>query len=99
MPPVRRYLRITKYSVLECRIYLDNPADVQRWLLNTRDPVLPRVIEAVRPHVLPKLREENSRAKTGKGGKRKGYKDVVAEGICSSSLSSIRSSSADPLFW
>ncbi|KAL8792275.1 MAG: hypothetical protein Q9195_005154 [Heterodermia aff. obscurata] len=81
MPPVRRYLRITKYSVLECRIYLDNPADVQRWLLNARDPVLPRVIEAVRPYVLPKLREENMRAKSGKGGKRKGMKDVVAEGI------------------
>ncbi len=25
MAPIRRYLRITKYSVLECRIYLDNP--------------------------------------------------------------------------
>ena len=81
MPPVRRYLRITKYSVLECRVYLDNPADVQRWLLNTRDPVLPRVIQAVRPYVLPKLREENARAKAGKGGKRKGWKDVVAEGV------------------
>ena len=97
MPPVRRYLRITKYSVLECRIYLDNPADVQRWLLNTRDPVLPRVIEAVRPYVLPKLREENARAKSGKGGKRKGWKDVVAEGIRSSALPSIGHSSADPV--
>ena len=25
MAPIRRYLRITKYSVLEVRIYLDNP--------------------------------------------------------------------------
>lgn len=79
MPPLRRYLRITKYSVLECRIYLDNPADTQRWLLNSRDPVLPRVIEAVRPLVLPKLREENARTKSGKGGKKKGWKDVVVE--------------------
>ncbi|KAL8914292.1 MAG: hypothetical protein Q9172_007114 [Xanthocarpia lactea] len=81
MPPIRRYLRITQYSVLECRIYLDNPADAQRWLLNERSPVLPRVIEAVRPLVLPKLREENAKAKSGKGGKRKGWKDVVVEGM------------------
>ncbi|KAL8966055.1 MAG: hypothetical protein Q9183_003540 [Haloplaca sp. 2 TL-2023] len=79
MPPIRRYLRITKYSVLECRIYLDNPADAQRWLLNERSPVLPRVIQAVRPLVLPKLREENAKARSGKGGKRKGWKDVVVE--------------------
>ncbi|KAL1898556.1 hypothetical protein Sste5346_003460 [Sporothrix stenoceras] len=46
MAPVRRYLRISKYSVLECRIYVDNPALVQSWLLHPRDPVLPRVIES-----------------------------------------------------
>lgn len=80
MPPIRRYLRITKYSVLECRIYLDNPGDAHRWLLNTAAPVLPRVINAVRPLVLPKLREENARAKSNKGGKKKGWKDVVVEG-------------------
>jgi len=79
MAPIRRYLRITKYSVLECRVYLDNPADAQRWLLNPRDPVLPRVIESVRALVLPKLREENGRGK-GKGKKNKGVKDVVVEG-------------------
>ncbi|KAI9708965.1 MAG: hypothetical protein M1820_003659 [Bogoriella megaspora] len=77
MAPIRRYLRITKYSVLEVRIYLDNPALAQTWLLSSRDPVLPRVIESVRPWVLPKLREENERVK-GKGkGKKKGVKDVV----------------------
>ncbi len=79
MAPIRRYLRISKYSVLECRIYLDNPADAQRWLLNSRDPVLPRVVESVRPLVLPKLREEKERSK-GKGKKNKGVKDVVIEG-------------------
>ena len=78
MAPIRRYLRISPYSVLEVRIYLDNPADAYRWLLRSRDPVLPRVIEAVRPYVLPKLREENERAR--KGGKRKGFKDVVQGG-------------------
>ncbi|KAL3418117.1 hypothetical protein PVAG01_09832 [Phlyctema vagabunda] len=78
MAPLRRYLRITKYSVLECRIYLDNPALAESWLLNPRNPILPRVIESVRPLVLPKLREENERARN-KGSKKKGVKDVVAE--------------------
>jgi hypothetical protein len=79
MAPIRRYLRITKYSVLECRIYLDNPALAESWLLNYRNPILPRVIESVRPLVLPKLREEKERSK--KGGKKKGVKDVVVEGL------------------
>ncbi|TPX17351.1 uncharacterized protein E0L32_012180 [Thyridium curvatum] len=78
MAPLRRYLRITKYSVLECRIYLDNPALAQSWLLNPRDPVLPKVIESVRPLVLPKLREEKERAKK-KGTKKKSIKDVVVQ--------------------
>ncbi|KAJ5266674.1 hypothetical protein N7478_009482 [Penicillium angulare] len=76
MAPIRRYLRITKYSVLECRIYLDNPSD-SRWLLNAQDPVLPRVFEVIRPLVLPKLREENERRWFRKKGK--ATKDVIAE--------------------
>ncbi len=79
MAPIRRYLRITKYSVLECRIYLENPLLAETWLLNPRNPILPRVIESVRPLVLPKLREENERSR--KKGKKKGVKDVVVEGI------------------
>ena len=79
MAPIRRYLRISKYSVLECRIFLENPADGPRWLLNSQDPALPRVFEAIRPLVLPKLREENERAK-GKGKKKKSVKDVVTRG-------------------
>ena len=78
MPPVRRYLRISKYSVLECRIYLDNPSDT-RWLLNTRDPVLPRIFAAIRPLVVPKLREENERLFAKKKGNP--VKDVIAEGM------------------
>lgn len=31
MAPIRRYLRISKYSVLECRIFLSDPAD-EAWL-------------------------------------------------------------------
>ncbi|KAJ5661225.1 uncharacterized protein N7484_000597 [Penicillium longicatenatum] len=76
MAPIRRYLRISKYSVLECRIYLDNPSD-SRWLLNPQYPVLPRVFDAIRPLVLPKLREENERRFLRK--KSKVTKDVIAE--------------------
>ncbi len=82
MAPIRRYLRISKYSVLECRIYLDNPGLAQSWLLNPRDPVLPRVIESIRPLVLPKLHEEKERAKK-KNAKKRGIKDVVVEGASS----------------
>ncbi|KAI0868978.1 hypothetical protein GGS24DRAFT_182777 [Hypoxylon argillaceum] len=78
MAPVRRYLRITKYSVIECRIYLDNPGLAHTWLLNARNPVLPRVIESVRPYVLPKLREERERSRK-RSKKKKGIKDVVVE--------------------
>ncbi|RMD43897.1 hypothetical protein DV735_g1248, partial [Chaetothyriales sp. CBS 134920] len=77
MAPIRRYLRITRHSVLECRIFLENPADGPRWLLNANDPALPRVIEAVKPYVLPKLREENERLKGKK--KKKTVKDVVKQ--------------------
>ena len=80
MAPIRRYLRITKYSVLEVRIYLDQPSQQSSWLLREKDPALPRVIEVVRPLVLPKLREENERAKGKKGGKGRGVKDVVSGG-------------------
>ncbi|KAK1985003.1 hypothetical protein LZ30DRAFT_747516 [Colletotrichum cereale] len=80
MAPLRRYLRITKYSVLECRIYLDNPALAQSWLLNPRNPILPKVIESVRPLVLPKLREERERERTKKkSSKKKSIKDVVVQ--------------------
>jgi len=80
MSPIRRYLRITKYSVLEVRIYLDKPSDAP-WLLSSRDPVLLRVIEEVRPKVLPKLREENENAKKKSGKKNRGIKDVVSQGV------------------
>lgn len=79
MSPIRRYLRITKYSVLEVRIYLDKPSDAP-WLLSSRDNVLPRIIEEVRPKVLPKLREENENAKKKSSKKNKGIKDVVGQG-------------------
>lgn len=80
MAPIRRYLRITRYSVLEVRIYLDNPALAETWLLKPSNPSLPRVIEAVRPFVLPKLREENEKGKKKGGKKNRGVKDVVRHG-------------------
>ncbi|KAK7519560.1 uncharacterized protein IWZ02DRAFT_296785 [Phyllosticta citriasiana] len=76
MAPIRRYLRITGHSALEVRIYLDNPAYGDPWLLRQSDPALPRIIEAVRPLVLPKLWEEKERIK-GRGKGKKGVKDVV----------------------
>ncbi|KAL6889360.1 hypothetical protein HDV57DRAFT_514262 [Trichoderma longibrachiatum] len=80
MAPIRRYLRITKYSVLECRIYLDSPALAQSWLLNPRDPILPKVIEAIRPLVIPKLREEKERERgKKKSAKKKTIKDVIVK--------------------
>lgn len=78
MAPIRRYLRITKYSVLEVRIYPEKPSDTP-WLLSTRDPVLSRVIDEVRPKVLPKLREENENAKKKGGKKKKGIRDVASQ--------------------
>lgn len=80
MAPIRRYLRITKYSVVECRIYPEYPHTSESWLLGPNDPALPRIIEAIRPLVLPKLREENERASKGKGRNKKNIKDVVVQG-------------------
>ncbi|KAF4307992.1 hypothetical protein GTA08_BOTSDO04683 [Botryosphaeria dothidea] len=77
MAPLRRYLRITRHSALEVRIYLDNPAHAETWLLRRNDPALPRIIEAVRPLVLPKLWEEKGRSER-KGKGKKGVRDVVA---------------------
>ena len=80
MAPIRRYLRISPYTVLEVRIYLDNPS-LQSWLLSPRTSILPRIISSIRPLVLPKLREEIDRSlfKKGKGKKGKGVRDVVIE--------------------
>lgn len=80
MAPIRRYLRITKFSVLEVRIYLHKPSDAS-WLLSSRDNVLARIIQEVRPKVLPKLREENenSKQKTKGSKKKRGIKDVASQ--------------------
>lgn len=81
MAPIRRYLRVSKNSVIECRIYLENPSD-SRWILDSRDPVLPRIFSAIRPLVGPKLREETERVLARKKGKP--VKDVVAQGASNS---------------
>lgn len=41
--------------------------------------------------MLPKLREENAKAKSGKAGKRKGWKDVVVEGMPAPAILKVRS--------
>jgi len=72
----------------------DRPSDAETWLLRRGDPALPRVIQAVRPLVLPKLREENERAGGRNRGKskKKGVKDIVVEG--GSARANIRRSGA-----
>lgn len=80
MAPIRRYLRITKYSVIECRIFLENPTLAESWLLNPRLDVLPRVMKGVFPLILPKLYEENDRSK-GKHNKKRGIRDFIIEGM------------------
>ncbi|PNS14255.1 hypothetical protein CAC42_6768 [Sphaceloma murrayae] len=79
MAPIRRYLRISRYSVLEVRIYLEQPSLADSWLLAARSPALPRIISAIRPFVLPKLREENENAKKKGGKKKKSTKDTVTK--------------------
>jgi hypothetical protein len=80
MPPLRRYLRITKYTVLEVRIHLSQPSQ-SGWLLRGADPALARVIAAIRPLILPKLRDENEKANGPKSvAKKKRVKDVVKQG-------------------
>jgi hypothetical protein len=82
MAPIRRYLRITKYSVLECRIFVEgNPNLVETWLLRRNDPVLPRVVDAIRPLLFSKLREEKERAGSKGRGKKIPIKDVVVGGV------------------
>lgn len=77
MAPIRRYLRISKFTVLECRIYLEDPSDT-RWLLHNHDPVLPRIFASIQPLVLLKLREENKRLFSRHKGNP--VKDVISEG-------------------
>lgn len=69
--------------MLEVRIHLDQPSNTS-WLLEGGNAALPRIIAAVRPLILPKLREEFERGAGGGGGKaaakNRPAKDVVAEG-------------------
>jgi hypothetical protein len=82
MAPVRRYLRISKYSVLECRVYVEgNPNLADTWLLRKNDPALPRIVNAIRPLLFTKLREEKERAGAkGRGKVKKAIKDVIVQG-------------------
>jgi hypothetical protein len=72
---------VTRYTVLEVRIHLDDPAQLT-WLLRGSNPALPRIISEVRPLVLPKLREEYERARGKTAAKKRGVKDTVTQGMC-----------------
>lgn len=72
---------MTRYTVLEVRIHLDDPSQLT-WLLRGGNPALPRIITAIRSLVLPKLREENERARGKTAAKKRGVKDTVAQGMC-----------------
>jgi hypothetical protein len=74
---------VTRYTVLEVRIHLSQPSQTA-WLLRGADPALSRVIAAIRPLVLPKLREENERATGKSAAKKKGVKDIVKQGSSAS---------------
>ena len=76
MAPIRRYLRITRHSVLEVRIYLTDPYS-QPWLLNPRSDVLPRIIAEIKPFVFQQLRDDSARAGGAKTRKKKGVKDTA----------------------
>ncbi|RKF74256.1 hypothetical protein GcC1_085028 [Golovinomyces cichoracearum] len=78
MAPLRRYVRITEYSVLECRIFLENPALGESWLVNPRTAILSRVMKSVYPLIAPRLREEYERSKN-KSFPKKSNRDSIIE--------------------
>ncbi|KAI5803890.1 hypothetical protein EDC01DRAFT_686997, partial [Geopyxis carbonaria] len=71
MPTLRRYLRVSKYTVLECRLWLANPAD-SAWL--NADATLDRIFTAVKPFIRPRLEE----ARATRGKKTKVARDHVS---------------------
>lgn len=75
MAPIRRYLRISPHSVLETRIYLEDPYSLS-WLLSPQSDVLDRVVVAIKPFVLRQLREEREHAQ-GRSKKKKRVKDTA----------------------
>jgi hypothetical protein len=80
MPPLRRYLRVTRSSVLEVRIHLDHPSNTS-WLLDGANAALPRIIAAVRPLLLQNLRDGLDRGGGSKAAARnRQVKDVITEG-------------------
>lgn len=57
--PIRRYLRISKYSVLEVKIYVTGE-NSSTWYNET---VLREALSLARPLIFPKLREEREAKK------------------------------------
>lgn len=84
MPILRRYVRVSKFTVLETRIFLPSPADLP-WL--TRTPAMSRVFAEVKHLVLPMLIEAREQRQTGGKAKAK-QREVVAAGNLFTALQS-----------
>ncbi|KAF3918865.1 hypothetical protein ABW20_dc0102858 [Dactylellina cionopaga] len=79
MAPLRRYIRLSPHTTLQCLIFLEDPSVLHTWLIHPTDPALPRIVASLKDLVLPKLREEREREinATGASKKHKAVKDVV----------------------
>ncbi|KAA8913746.1 hypothetical protein FN846DRAFT_902601 [Sphaerosporella brunnea] len=77
MPILRRYVRVSKYTVLEARIFLPNPADVP-WF--TRTDAMERVFAEIKHLVLPMLTEARNVRGGGGSSARKARGTEVVNG-------------------
>ncbi|KAI5821350.1 hypothetical protein BZA77DRAFT_340751 [Pyronema omphalodes] len=62
MPILRRYVRVTQFTVLEARIFLPSPSDAA-WI--SRNNALALVFSTIKPYVLPMLQEAKVQQTTG----------------------------------
>ncbi|TGJ73577.1 hypothetical protein EYR41_000666 [Orbilia oligospora] len=79
MAPLRRYIKLTPQTTLQAQIFLEDPSLLHTWLIHPTNPALPRIIDSLKDLILPKLREERERERTGAVTKKQqAVKDVVS---------------------
>lgn len=79
MAPLRRYIKLTPQTTLQTQIFLEDPSVLHTWLIHPTNPALPRIIDSLKDLILPKLREERERERTGAVTKKQqAVKDVVS---------------------